>query len=175
MSCMNIKGKIATWKVWKQRQHLSFKCIWIVGICKMETVPIQSLRLWMSLQISYHSYLSSSMRMMLLFFFLIWSIVALQCCVSFCCTMTWISYMYSYIPTSLSLFTFRHWRRKWQPTPVLLPGESQGRGAWWAAVSGVAQSRTRLKRLSSSNSSIHVSPPYCWVMFNLYLYQWSKF
>ena len=30
--------------------------------------------------------------------------------------------------TSLSLFTFIHWRRKWQPTPVFLPGESQGRG-----------------------------------------------
>ena len=28
--------------------------------------------------------------------------------------------------TSLSLFTFLDWRRKWQPTPVLLPGESQG-------------------------------------------------
>ena len=28
--------------------------------------------------------------------------------------------------TSLSLFTFMHWRRKWQPTPVFLPGESQG-------------------------------------------------
>ena len=27
--------------------------------------------------------------------------------------------------TSLSLFTFMHWRRKWQPTPVFLPGESQ--------------------------------------------------
>ena len=27
---------------------------------------------------------------------------------------------------SLSLFTFMHWRRKWQPTPVFLPGESQG-------------------------------------------------
>ena len=31
--------------------------------------------------------------------------------------------------TSLSLFTFRHWRRKWQPTPVFLPGESQGQGS----------------------------------------------
>ena len=30
--------------------------------------------------------------------------------------------------TSLSLFTFMHWRRKWQPTPVFLPGESQGWG-----------------------------------------------
>ena len=31
--------------------------------------------------------------------------------------------------TSLSLFTFMRWRRKWQPTPVFLPGESQGRGS----------------------------------------------
>ena len=31
--------------------------------------------------------------------------------------------------TSLSFFTFLHWRRKWQPTPVFLPGESQGRGS----------------------------------------------
>ena len=30
---------------------------------------------------------------------------------------------------SLSLFTFMHWRRKWQPTPVFLPGESQGQGS----------------------------------------------
>ena len=28
--------------------------------------------------------------------------------------------------TSLSLYIFMHWRRKWQPTPVFLPGESQG-------------------------------------------------
>ena len=93
---------------------------------------------------------------------------------------------------------YSHWRRQWQPTPVLLPGKSHGwrslvgyspwgweesdmteplhfhfslscigegngnllqcsclenprdGGAWWAAVYGVAQSRTRLKRLSSS-------------------------
>ena len=30
--------------------------------------------------------------------------------------------------TWLSLFTFMHWRRKWQRTPVFLPGESQGMG-----------------------------------------------
>ena len=106
-----------------------------------------------------------------------------------------------YWATSLSLFTFMHWRRQWQPTPVLLPGKSYGRrslegcspwGRWesdtterlhfhfslscigegngnplqcsclenprdgracWAAVYGVAQSRTRLKWLSSSSSS----------------------
>ena len=100
-------------------------------------------------------------------------------------------------------------RRRWHPTPVLLPGKSHGwrspvgcspwgrsesdtterlhfhfspscigegngnplqysclenprdGGAWWAAVYGVAQSRTRLKRLSnnsssSSSSSVHL-------------------
>ena len=26
-------------------------------------------------------------------------------------------------------FTFMNWRRKWQPTPVFLPGESQGQGS----------------------------------------------
>ena len=31
--------------------------------------------------------------------------------------------------TSLSLFSFMHWRRQWQPTPVFLPGEFQGRGS----------------------------------------------
>ena len=44
-----------------------------------------------------------------------------------------------------------HWRRKWQPTPVFLPGENPREGrAWWAAVYGVTQSWTRLKQLSSS-------------------------
>ena len=46
-----------------------------------------------------------------------------------------------------------NWRRKWQPTPVFLPGESQGQRTWRAAIYGVAQSRTRLKRLNSSNVS----------------------
>ena len=62
--------------------------------------------------------------------------------------------------TSLSLFAFMHWRKKWQPTPVFLPGESLGQGAWWAAVYGVAQSRTQLKRFSSSSS--------CCCLFNFY-------
>ena len=61
--------------------------------------------------------------------------------------------------TSLSLFTLTHWRRKWQPTPVFLPGESQGGEAWLAAVYGVAQSRTGLKRHSSSSSSLYLPYP----------------
>ena len=40
--------------------------------------------------------------------------------------------------TSLSLFTFMHWRRKWQPTPVYLPGESQG----WGSLVGCRQGVT---------------------------------
>ena len=56
--------------------------------------------------------------------------------------------------TLLSLFTFMHWRRKWQPTPVFLSGESQGQRSLGAALCGVAQGRTRLKQLSSSSSSV---------------------
>ena len=57
--------------------------------------------------------------------------------------------------TSLSLFTFMHWRKKWQPTPVFLPGESQGRGSLvgcrlWGHIESDA---TYVKRLSSSSSS----------------------
>ena len=103
-------------------------------------------------------------------------------------------------PRFISLVGKIPWKRKWQPTPVLLPGNSHGwrtlvgcspwghkesdmterlhfhfslsyigegngnplqcsclenprdGGAWWAAVCGVTQSRTRLKRLSSSSS-----------------------
>ena len=54
--------------------------------------------------------------------------------------------------TSLSLFTFMHWGRKWQPTPVFLPWESQ---EWGSLVGchlwGAAQGQTWLKRLSSSS------------------------
>ena len=56
--------------------------------------------------------------------------------------------------TSLSLFSFMHWRRKWQPTPVFLPGESQ---RWGSLVALGSQSRTRLKQLSSSSSSSKVN------------------
>ena len=49
----------------------------------------------------------------------------------------------------LHKYLLSDWKRKWQPTPVLL-GNPRNGGAWRAAVSGVSQSRTRLKRCSSS-------------------------
>ena len=50
------------------------------------------------------------------------------------------------LATSLSLFTFMLWRRKWQPTPVCSCLENpRDRVAWWAAVYGVAKSWTRLQ------------------------------
>ena len=85
--------------------------------------------------------------------------------------------------TSLSLFTSMHWRRKWQPTPVFLPGESQG---WWSLVSchlWGAQSRTWLKQLSNSSrhytiphSIIHLlSPNFCSLFQRLDTFYWLTF
>ena len=51
---------------------------------------------------------------------------------------------------------FMHWRRKWQPTPVFLPGESRGWRSLVGSVCGVAQSRTRLKRLSSLAEALNL-------------------
>ena len=53
--------------------------------------------------------------------------------------------------TSLSLFTFMPWRRKWQPTPVFLPGESQGQRSLLGCHLWVTQSRTWPIWLSSSS------------------------
>ena len=38
-------------------------------------------------------------------------------------------------------------RRRWHPTPVLLPGKSMDRGAWWAADHGVAKESDTTERL----------------------------
>ena len=54
--------------------------------------------------------------------------------------------------TSLSRFTFMHWRRKWQPTTTFFLENPRDRGACWVAVCGVAQSQTRPKWLNSSGS-----------------------
>ena len=45
------------------------------------------------------------------------------------------------------LFTFMHWRRKWQPTPVFLPGESQG---WGSLVSCRLWGRIQLDRTEAT-------------------------
>ena len=61
--------------------------------------------------------------------------------------------------TSLSLFTFMHWRRKWQPTPVFLPGESQ---EWGSLVGCCLWGHTGsdiTKRLSSSSILVIITSP----------------
>ena len=75
--------------------------------------------------------------------------------------------------TSLSLFTFMHWRRKWQPTPRILQysclENPRDGGALWAAGYGVAQSQTPLKWLSSSSSHLSmwglltIKEPWSWI------------
>ena len=56
--------------------------------------------------------------------------------------------------TSLSLFTFMHWEGNGNPLQCSCLENPRDGGAWWAAVYGVAQSRTWLKRLSSSSRLI---------------------
>ena len=56
--------------------------------------------------------------------------------------------------TSLSLFTFMHWRRKWQPTPVFLPGESQG---WESLVGCRLWGRTESDMTERLHFHFHVS------------------
>ena len=67
----------------------------------------------------------------------------------------WVSHKYTYIPSLLSL----------SPTPFRLSQNGnplqcsclenpRDGGSWWAAISGIAQSRTRLKRFSSSSSEL---------------------
>ena len=56
--------------------------------------------------------------------------------------------------TSLSLSTFLHWRSNGNPLQSACLENPRDGGAWWAAVYGVAQSWTRLKRLSSSSTSV---------------------
>ena len=75
--------------------------------------------------------------------------------------------------TSTSLFTFMHWRRKWQPTPVFLPGESQG----WGSLAGCRLwGRTEsdmTERLSSSSSVSQILSALGSLLFNYnFLLEW---
>ena len=63
----------------------------------------------------------------------------------------------------LCLLKGSYMEKELAPPPGFLPGESRDGGAWWAAVCGAAQSRTRLKQRSSSSSSMTV---YCSPCFN---------
>ena len=60
--------------------------------------------------------------------------------------------------TSLFLFTFMHWRRKWQPIPVFLPGESQGWGSrvgchLWGRIESDTTRATQQQQQDSQESS----------------------
>ena len=100
------------------------------------------------------------------FIFISWRLISLQYCSGFCHTLTWISHGFTCIPQFLLLLnshdTITQWRRvKITWSPILTDGEGNGnplqysclenprdRGAWWAAIYGVAQIRTQLKWLS---------------------------
>ena len=56
--------------------------------------------------------------------------------------------------TSLSLFTCMHWEGNGSPLQCSCLENPRDREAWWAAVYGVAQSRTQLKWRSSSSSKV---------------------
>ena len=69
--------------------------------------------------------------------------------------------------TSLSLFTFMHWRRKWQPTPVFLPGESQGRGSlvgcrlWGGTKSDMTEMTAQQQQQKDCIFSLNAEILYC--------------
>ena len=62
----------------------------------------------------------------------------------------------STLMTSSRLFPFMPWRRKCNPLQCSCLENPRDCGAWWAAVYGVAQSRTRLKRLRSSSRLYYI-------------------
>ena len=70
--------------------------------------------------------------------------------------------------TSLSLFTFLHWRRKWQPTPVFLPGESQGRGSlvgcrrWGRTESDTTKATWQQQQQQHKNRVLLLYSPCCY-------------
>ena len=77
--------------------------------------------------------------------------------------------------TSLSLFTFMHWRRKWQPTPVFLPGESQGRwslvacrlwGRTESDTTDVTAAAAKVITKRNSDKSLNQGKPNPWTLFS---------
>ena len=85
--------------------------------------------------------------------------------------------------TPLSLFTFMHWRRKWQPTPVFLPGESQGQGSladcrlWgrtvrydWSDLAAAANNQISLSLVAWSLGWMTLFWIYCLIFSSLYIH-----
>ena len=66
-----------------------------------------------------------------------------------------LDYKDSWAP-SLSLFTFMHWKRKWQPTPVFLPGKSHG---WRRLVGYSPWGREDLDMTEGLQFQFHIPPP----------------
>ena len=66
-----------------------------------------------------------------------------------------------------SLFTFMHWRRKWQPTPVLLPGESQG---WGSLVGCRLWGHTELDMAAATAAAAYVAILCVCVCMYIYIY-----
>ena len=87
--------------------------------------------------------------------------------------------------TSLSLFTFTQWRRQWQPTPVFLPGESQGRGSLvgcrlWGRTESATTEATQQQQQQQQHASHFASWPgahvslcvlSCWWLLKSELFQ----
>ena len=63
-----------------------------------------------------------------------------------------------YWATSLSLLTFMHWRRKWQLTPVFLPGESQGQESQvgWCLWGRTESDTTEVTAAAHRNAAINI-------------------
>ena len=59
--------------------------------------------------------------------------------------------------TSLSLFTFMHWRRQWHPTSVFLPGESQGHGSLVGCLWGRIESDTAEATQKQQQQQVYIS------------------
>ena len=78
--------------------------------------------------------------------------------------------------TSLSLFTFMHWKGRWQPTSVFLPGESRGRGSlvgchlWGRTESDTTEMTKQASKWTKRNfsTSIYTCVYICWVWLYKY-------
>ena len=83
--------------------------------------------------------------------------------------------------THLTHFILYHWRRKWQPTPVFLPGESQrsfaGHGPWGRRQSDTTEVTKHAVNhfifFKTGESSFHYPAPQLWPLFQITLWESS--